>query len=584
MLCCGLNLSAYPFKRQILWPLLLLLLFYILSPPSSMAADNGDTIVLTAEDIKAIQALKIADVLNNVPGVKAGGSSVSIHGSYNVKVFVNDRPINDPTSSHGGVNWDLVSPDNVTRIEILRGKGGLTYGRDASGGVILITTKQHRQLAGNVKVYTGNFDTRDITAGLSSSAGRFTTDISGGYETTDGYTINNDKERYQAGLKVGYIPDDGKQIDVSVDYLHDDRGLSGLPEYPTPFSRKESRNTSLGMNAEFFNITSNTHYNEGYRHNTDSSRNLDNSLRVAKFGQDFTTRFETTKKGDLACGVSATWDQADGTAFSSQEEHSASVFASQSLTLGKIDTTLTFGLRGNYHSNFDNSVNPEVKLLYKRKIWHLTGTYNRTNNTPSFYQRYNETSSTRPNPDLTMEQADNFSLALFAAPYEAVSINLSGFYNLLSDRITYVTGEDGVGQYQNFGEVYYRGGDTALNWKINTSLKTKLSYTYLEVIDRKTDLWVPAKARHNINFDLYLQPVKPLSMVVTGKYTSKVFRDKNNTKTVPEYTTVDFRTDYAFKRFSLFGEVKNIFDKTYYYVDGLLAPPQTWLVGVNWKI
>lgn len=74
---------------------------------AAFGGDEGDTIVLTAEEIAAMKALKIGDILNNVPGVKAGDSSVSIHGSSKVKVFVDGRPINDPTSSHGGVNWQI---------------------------------------------------------------------------------------------------------------------------------------------------------------------------------------------------------------------------------------------------------------------------------------------------------------------------------------------------------------------------------------------------------------------------------------------------------------------------------------------
>ncbi|HDM77613.1 MAG TPA: hypothetical protein ENG51_14250 [Deltaproteobacteria bacterium] len=65
---------------------------------------------------------KISDVLNQVPGVKAGDTFVSIRGSYKVKVLLDGRPINDPTSSHGSVKFDLVSPENVEKIEIYRGK------------------------------------------------------------------------------------------------------------------------------------------------------------------------------------------------------------------------------------------------------------------------------------------------------------------------------------------------------------------------------------------------------------------------------------------------------------------------------
>lgn len=573
-------LCIFTFPNKLI--LLVVLSFFNLLPAA--AADNGDTIVVTAEDIKAMQALKIADVLNNVPGVKAGNSSVGIHGSYKVKVLVDGRPINDPTSNHGAINWDLVSPDDVLRIEILKGKGGLAYGQDASGGVILITTQKNRQLTGNVKVHAGNFDTQNLTAAVSNATGKFTVGASGGYETTDGYKINNDKERYQAGIELGYAPAEDKTFGFTVDYLADERGFSGLPEYPTPFSRKESRNHSCALAADLFDINSNTHYNEGYSHNTDPSRDLDKDLRVSKFGQDLTTYFDTTQRGGLDCGASVTWDQAKGTDFDRQKEHSISLFASQSLTFPTLHTTVAAGLRGIYHSNFDNSVNPEIKLIYKQKIWRLTTAYSHTNNIPSFYQRYRETVSTLPNPELDMEQADNYSLSFFSTPHEAVSVSLTGFYNILTDRITYITVDEGISQYQNFGEVLYTGGDTCVSIKFNQRLKVKTSYTYLEAKDQETDLYIPGKARHDLNLDIYLQPLKALSLVSTISYTSKVYRNKSNTETVPEYVTTDLRAEYSFKRFSLFGEVENLFDKTYYYADGLLAPPQTWLIGVNWRI
>jgi len=82
---------------------------------------------------------KIADVLNQVPGIKAGDTSVAIRGSYKVKVMLDGRSINDPTSSHGSVKFDLISIETVEKNEIHKGKGALKYGDDASGGVILIS-------------------------------------------------------------------------------------------------------------------------------------------------------------------------------------------------------------------------------------------------------------------------------------------------------------------------------------------------------------------------------------------------------------------------------------------------------------
>lgn len=560
------------------------LLIVLFCPSTATAADEGDTILLTAEDIRAMQALKIADVLNNVPGVKAGDSSVTIQGSYKVKVFLDSRPINDPTSSYGAVNWELVSPDDVERIEILRGKGGLRYGQDAAGGVILIYTKRIQRLTGNVKTYGGSHDTGHGQAGLQMTAGNLGIGVNGGFETTEGYTVNDDKERRQAGLKLAYSQNERKSLSFSADYLEDQRGLSGLPEYPTPFSRKSTRTTGLSLQFLYDRLTGTTFFNDGRNHNTDISRRLDQTLSVSELGQDLAASMMTGNWGELNFGGGYRQGRAEGSTFDDQTEETFSVFAAQSLQWPNTPFTLSFGLRANINSAFDDALNPEIKAFYKKSYWRLTAAYNRTNNTPSFNQRYNETASTRPNPELEMETSDNYSLALFVQPRTTLSGSVSIFHNRLSNRITYVTGDDGIGRYQNFGEVTYTGGDLAVAWQPHELITIKGSYTYLEAMDEETGLYLPAKAKHQANLDIYLQPFDRFSMVAGGQYTSSVYGNQSNTKTIPEYVIGNIRAEYAFQRFSLFGEVKNVFDKTYYYADGYLAPPCTWVIGVNWRI
>ncbi|BBO92443.1 TonB-dependent receptor plug domain-containing protein [Desulfosarcina ovata] len=550
----------------------------------SPITENGDTIVITAEEIGAMQAHKMADVLNHVPGVTAGDSSVGIHGVYKVKVFVDGRPINDPTSSYGAIKWDLILPDQVERIEILRGKGSSRYGQDASGGVILITTKRTRDLTGNVKTYAGNHGTGYGHANLQMTTGSWTAGVTGGFEATDGYKVNNDKERWKAGASAIYTIDDGKNFSFSADYIEDERGSSGQPDYPTPFSRKETENTSLSFRATWRPVASTTYYNEGRNHNTDPSRSIDKTLRVSKWGEDLSATFSTGDWGELNAGGAFQMDRASGSNFDDQQEETYSLFAVE--TLHRMDgrLSLTAGLRANINSAFDDALNPEIKLSYKWKKWRATVAYSRSSNTPSFYQRYNETSSTRPNPSLTMETSDNYSLSLFGQLYRTLSGSVSIFHNRLTDRITYVTGDDGIGQYQNFGLVTYTGGDFAATWTPHDTIKVKTTYTYMEAVDEETDHWLTSKARHTVNLDFYWQPIQPVSIVLTNKYVSKVYRNTSNTKTAPEYTLTGLRAEYAFQRFSLFTDIENLFDKTYYYADGLLAPPLCWVVGVNWRI
>ncbi|MGD9157794.1 MAG: TonB-dependent receptor [Desulfobacteraceae bacterium] len=558
--------------------------FSIISSSIVQADEKNDSIVITAEDIKALNAHDMADVLNNVPGVTAGSSSVNIHGSSKVKVLVDGRPINDPTSSHGGINWDLVSPLEVERIEILRGKGGLRYGQDASGGVIIITTKRAKRLTGNVKTYGGNNETFYGYSNLQMVSGKLTAGITGGYETTDGYKINNDKERYQAGLKLAYTFDDQKSISFIGDYLKDKRGSSGLPAYPTPFSRKKNSNTNLSMRINYNRFTSTTSYNDGRKHNDDISRDIDQDLHVTEWEEDLVGTFNTGDLGELTVGYGFLLAKASGTNFSDQQEKTFSAFASQSFQWPDSPFSLGLGIRANINSAFENAYNPEIKMTYKKEKWHVTLTYGSVNNTPSFYQRFDRTSSKNPNPDLDMETSNNYSLALFVEPAKLISFNLSLFHNRLSDRITYLMGNDGMSQYQNVGLVTYTGGDLAFSWQFHDSIKFKGSYTYLEAKDDETGLWLACKAKHSATANIYWKPLKALSIVASGKYSSKVYRNKSNTISVPEYTVADLRAEYAFRRLSIFGEIENIFDKTYYYGDGLLAPTRCWIIGLNWKI
>ena len=588
---------------RVLYMLATVFLGMLLYADSVFAQEKTDAIVITREEIKKMNVRKISDVLNQVPGVKAGNTFVSIRGSYKVKVLLDGRPINDPTSSHGSVKFDLVSPENVEKIEIYRGKGALKYGDDASGGVILISSGIIEDFHGNIKSYWGNYNTSYYSANCHAGKGNFGIGISGGYERTDGYQINGDKKKWRAGGKLNYNMENGLDLAFSADYLKDKRGLSGRPEYPTPYSRKESEMVSYALIAKVKGIDSETFYNEAETKNRDLSRNIDNSITVKKFGDDISTSIGAGKWGTVNCGAAFRWGQAESSRFASKNEHSASLFATDAISFETLPVTFSFGLRGSVYSEFDNTVNPEIKISYqpapqskttrqtgKKDKLSLSFTYSRTNNIPSFYQRYDKTSTKEPNTGLDMETADNFSISFFTEVLPGLSCGASLFYNRITDRIAYVLGDDGIGRYENFGEVTYKGGDILLNWKIMDDLSMKTTYTYLKAIDEDTGLWMACKPRHRVYADLSYMPVKELSIIANLKYESKQYTRSDNKDSVPERTIGNLRVEYEptwmsgrFGRLEIFGEIKNVTDKTYRYGDGWLAPPRTWISGLNYR-
>lgn len=569
-------------STPILFTLLLMAVSFSVFSPVLAQEDSGK-IVISEEDIEKMNVRKIADLLNQIPGVKAGEASVSIRGSTRVKVFLDGRPINDPTSSHGGVKWDMVSVRNIEKIEIYKGEGGVEFGDDSGGGVIVITTKRIEALHGNVEAYRGNLETQSYSMNCQETMGPFGLGISSGYDSTDGFRVNDDKEKWRVGAKLRYVVEEDIHFSLSGDYLKEHSGSSGLPEYPTPKSRKDQETFSNLFFAGVRGLKSKTYFNNAETLNKDPDRNLNAILTVREVGEDLAAAIPFGKWGKVDCGAGFELARASGNQFAQREEEAYWLSASKKVALKPIPLNFTVGLRGNFYSEFEGVINPELRGTFKTEVYTVQLSASRTNNKPSFHQRFNETSSTKPNPNLKMEKAENYSLSCFVRITSSFSWNVSVFYNELTDRISYVRGSGGIGCYENFGKVTYKGIENSLDWKMTDLLSMKISHSYLEAKDENTGNWLPCKAKHRVDADVFFRPHKKLSIIFNSKYVSGQYTRSDNTESVPGYFIADFRTEYVLKGVGIFCEIKNVFDKNYLYGDGYEAPPRICVVGLNYQ-
>jgi iron complex outermembrane recepter protein len=129
--------------------------------------------VLTQQDIRRLGATNIPDLLRMLPGVFVGtvnseAWAVGVRGfasnfSKSLLVLIDGRNVYTPL--FGGVYWqvqDLVFED-IDRIEVIRGPGGVVWGENAVNGVINIITKKSKDthgalsttVAGNLEHYNG---------------------------------------------------------------------------------------------------------------------------------------------------------------------------------------------------------------------------------------------------------------------------------------------------------------------------------------------------------------------------------------------------------------------------------------------
>jgi outer membrane receptor for ferrienterochelin and colicins len=129
--------------------------------------------VITAEDIAAIGATDIDQVLETVPGMHVSTSSSSydpvyeirgISGAYNQQVLfmINGIPLKNVFIGSPGQVWAGMPVENIARIEVIRGPGSALYGADAFSGVINVITKSSADIKGTeVGARVGAFNSKN---------------------------------------------------------------------------------------------------------------------------------------------------------------------------------------------------------------------------------------------------------------------------------------------------------------------------------------------------------------------------------------------------------------------------------------
>lgn len=140
--------------------------------------------VITAEDIAAMGARDLDEVLETVPGVHVsniGSRSISVYqfrginGNPNnpqVLLMQNGVPLNTLYRGDKGETWGGMPLENVARVEIIRGPGSALYGANAFAGAINIITKSAAEVRGTeVGLRAGSFSSRDAWVQHGGSLG-----------------------------------------------------------------------------------------------------------------------------------------------------------------------------------------------------------------------------------------------------------------------------------------------------------------------------------------------------------------------------------------------------------------------------
>ena len=207
----------------------------------------ADVTVITREQIERSSGLRLDHLLRHYAGIDIRRSSYLSHSADVVLRGMGEMPgrtlimfdgVPMNKADTGTANWDLLLPQNVERIEIVKGPTSSLYGSNAMGGVINIITREpeDKPVSFEARGMYGSFDTWSTGGTLSGKVDRFGYHVSLDHLESDGYNSVPEEERTEYDVnstlkeehfkgKVTYDFPNAAKITLGYLYFDDERGL-----------------------------------------------------------------------------------------------------------------------------------------------------------------------------------------------------------------------------------------------------------------------------------------------------------------------------------------------------------------------
>jgi iron complex outermembrane receptor protein len=229
------------------------------------------------------------------------------------------------------------------------------------------------------------------------------------------------------------------------------------------------------------------------------------------------------------------------------------------------DWYLTAGVRRDHYSDFGNTTNPRVALVWET-AYNLTSKvlYGRAFRPPSFAELYNINNPVAlGNPNLKPETNESYELAFAWQPVTTLQANLNLFRYQMKDILRYVldTGT-GISTAQNAGRQHGQGFEVELVWDVSSDLRLSGNYAQQHSVDEETNQDSGNAPRHHLYARTDWRFMPGWTLDTQLNYVADRKRESGDTRSpVADYHTVDvtMRSKH-FENWDVALKVANLFD------------------------
>ena len=539
--------------------------------------------VISRDDLEQSQARTLVEVLQKEAGFhisRNGGPGKStnffLRGTESDHVLVLIDGVRAASATLGSFAWAQLSPEQIERIEIVRGPKASLYGSDAIGGVIHIFTRKNK--APHIRVAYGSHNTRELSVGLGGG------------------------EQWQYSLEVGKQQTDGIPITATAT---EDRGFKNTHfAFAVDGSLNKDNHLSLSINQSIGRNSFDSGTGDSEHKNRIISTSLVNQtsdtwLQTFKLGHTvdrsvshspFTPSTITTNRDSaswqndvsindslLSVGIDYWVDNAikngsgniDATVYNSAGflEYQFSTLGSDWIVGGRRDKHSDFGYHNTWNINWGKDIGDKLRLTASHgtafKSPSVNDLYWPFNSSPCWYN-FSLTCITQGNTALAPETSRTSELGI-SKRFTNSKISANAFYTETRNMIDWATTQTGPTQYTTTPTNVKSAEIKGMELQADLSLgdwDTAVRVTLLDAIDVSRQQQLDRRPKQTVNLLLnrsYGKHNSGIEVLYNGAHL-----DAGGTIKRGGYTLTNLVYGYEYsKALKIQARAENIFDKDY---------------------
>jgi len=546
--------------------------------------------VIDRDEIERLQPKQFTDLLEGRAGIEtsqnsAFGKTTSVYtrGTSSDHTLLLIDGVRMGSATTGGASWQFLPPEEIERVEIVRGPRTSIYGSDAIGGVVQVFTREGRRGPPKVNAFVGGgrFNTWEAGVGVAGGTDNTNYSLSVSHFETDGINVqddvgDDDRDGYDNTSLAGKL---SHRLPNGVELFGNMLYSEGTTEFDSgsAFSPDESDFVHAALRAGVrISVIQRWDTELAVGHSRDESDNFLEGEFFSQFdtkrdGVDWRNDIQLGERTDWIAGVDAHEDRvSSSTDYDEDSRYNVGVYSVLRSGFGAHD--LEGSLRFDDNEQFGDKTTGQIAWgMQATDALRLRGSYGTAFKAPTFNDLYWPAAG---NPDLDPEESRTVELgARYSASlaYVDIAVFETRVDNLISGWPP-----------QNIDEARIRGLEIEGGHDIGP-WNSRASLTLLDAEDRETGNELPRRAPVTTRFDLDRQ-FRDLSVGGSVIAKSRSYNQVDNEERLSGYGLLNLRAAYRIDpEWRVEASLQNVFDKDYETALGYNQPGRAAFVKLRYQ-